>query len=40
MGLSAAPLTPEHLNDARRFLDLISEQWDDALARLKTSVEN
>jgi DNA-binding transcriptional ArsR family regulator len=27
------------LDEARRCLDLISSQWDDALARLKTAVE-
>jgi DNA-binding transcriptional ArsR family regulator len=32
--LEAAPL-----QEARRCLDLISEQWDEALARLKASVE-
>jgi DNA-binding transcriptional ArsR family regulator len=32
-------LEPEPLEQARRFLDLISEQWDEALARLKASVE-
>jgi len=29
----------ERLEEARRSLDLISRQWDDALARLKASVE-
>jgi predicted transcriptional regulator len=27
------------LKDARRYLDLISKQWDDALGRLKATVE-
>ena len=30
---------PEPLGEARRCLDLISQQWDEALARLKASVE-
>jgi DNA-binding transcriptional ArsR family regulator len=33
-------LAPEPLEEARRFLDLISEQWDEALARLKAVVED
>ena len=33
-------LTPGQLRDAQRFLDAISERWDDALARLKRSVED
>ena len=32
-------LEPKRLGDARRALDQISEQWDDALARLKAFVE-
>jgi DNA-binding transcriptional ArsR family regulator len=32
-------LEPAPLEQARRFLDLISEQWDEALARLKAAVE-
>jgi len=28
------------LRDARHYLDLISKQWDDALGRLRTFVEN
>lgn len=32
-------LEPEPLEEARRCLDLISQQWDQALARLKVSVE-
>jgi DNA-binding transcriptional ArsR family regulator len=32
-------LEPEPLEEARRVLDLISKQWDDALARLKAFVE-
>lgn len=32
-------LTPRRLEEARRYLDVIAEQWDDALARLKTFVE-
>jgi DNA-binding transcriptional ArsR family regulator len=33
-------LTPERLDDAHRYLDHISRQWDDALDRLKKFVEN
>jgi len=33
-------LEPQPLQDARRFLDLISRQWDEALGRLKASVED
>ena len=29
----------ERLDEVRRFLDLVSGQWDDALGRLKTFVE-
>lgn len=32
-------LTPEQLRDAQRFLDTLSERWDDALARLKSKLE-
>jgi len=32
-------LEPEPLAEARRTLELISRQWDDALARLKSFVE-
>ena len=32
-------LEPAPLEDARRFLDLISQRWDEALGRLKASVE-
>ena len=32
-------LDPEPLEDAREFLELISEQWDKALARLKSPAE-
>jgi len=32
-------LEPEPLQEARRCLDLISAQWDEALARLKAAVE-
>jgi DNA-binding transcriptional ArsR family regulator len=32
-------LLPEPLDDARRCLDLVSAQWDRALARLKAFVE-
>jgi hypothetical protein len=32
-------LEPESLEDARRYLDDISHQWDDALGRLKDFVE-
>lgn len=30
---------PEPVDEARRYLDLVSEQWDQALGRLKTFVE-
>jgi DNA-binding transcriptional ArsR family regulator len=30
---------PSHLEEARRSLELISEQWDQALTRLKAAVE-
>jgi DNA-binding transcriptional ArsR family regulator len=33
-------LNPEPLSEARRSLDRISQQWDQALARLKAFVEN
>lgn len=32
-------LEPERIDDARRALDVISAQWDDALGRLKDFVE-
>lgn len=32
-------LEPEQLQVARRFLDLISQRWDEALGRLKEAVE-
>lgn len=32
-------LAPGGLDDARRYLDLISQQWDDALSRLRDFVE-
>jgi DNA-binding transcriptional ArsR family regulator len=32
-------LTPEHLEQARRYLDEISSKWDEALGRLKALVE-
>lgn len=32
-------LEPEPLDKARRYLDQISQQWDETLARLKTLVE-
>jgi DNA-binding transcriptional ArsR family regulator len=32
-------LEPEPLDDARKFLDLVSRRWDDALERLKAHVE-
>ncbi|HKA87471.1 MAG TPA: metalloregulator ArsR/SmtB family transcription factor [Haliangiales bacterium] len=32
-------LESEHLEDARRFLDRVSQGWDDALARLRKHVE-
>ncbi len=31
---------PEPLHEVRQYLDLISEQWDEALARLKSFVES
>jgi len=33
-------LEQQRLEDARRYLDVISQQWDDALARLKKHVES
>jgi DNA-binding transcriptional ArsR family regulator len=33
-------LNQHRLQDARRYLDLISRQWDDALARLREFVED
>ena len=30
----------QRLDDARRYLDLISKQWDDALGRLREFVED
>jgi hypothetical protein len=33
-------LEPRRLSDARRYLDMISQQWDDALGRLKALVED
>jgi DNA-binding transcriptional ArsR family regulator len=32
-------LEQHRLEDARRYLDMISEQWDDALGRLRKFVE-
>ena len=32
-------LEPNRLDDARTYLDQVSRQWDDALARLKAHVE-
>lgn len=32
-------LAPQRLDAARRYLDLVSQQWDDGLARLKSLVE-
>ena len=33
-------LEPQPLTDARDYLDHVSQQWDDALARLKSFVED
>jgi DNA-binding transcriptional ArsR family regulator len=33
-------LEPERLDDARRYLNIISQHWDAALSRLKTFVED
>jgi DNA-binding transcriptional ArsR family regulator len=33
-------LDRQRLEDARRYLDLISKQWDDALGRLRKFVED
>jgi len=33
-------LTPEHLDRARRYLDMVSQQGDETLARLKFSAED
>ncbi len=32
-------LRPEPIEDARRYLDVVARQWDDALGRLKVFVE-
>jgi DNA-binding transcriptional ArsR family regulator len=32
-------LTPDQLRDAQRFLDSISQRWDDALSRLQARLE-
>ena len=32
-------LCPEPIEEAKKYLDLVSEQWDQALARLKAFVE-
>src|SRR5262245_26876622 len=32
-------LTPKPIDEVRRYLDQVSRQWDDALARLKAHVE-
>jgi DNA-binding transcriptional ArsR family regulator len=32
-------LNPEPIEDLKKYLDLVSEQWDQALARLKSLVE-
>jgi DNA-binding transcriptional ArsR family regulator len=32
-------IEPDRLEEARRYLAVISEQWDDALSRLKAAVE-
>jgi len=33
-------LEPKRLDEAKKYLDQISEQWDDALGRLKAFVED
>ena len=33
-------MQPKRLADARRYLDRISEQWDDAIERLRAAVED
>jgi DNA-binding transcriptional ArsR family regulator len=33
-------LHPQRLGDARRYLELISKQWDEALGRLKKFIED
>ena len=33
-------VSPRRLGDARRYLELISQQWDNALGRLRKLVEN
>jgi DNA-binding transcriptional ArsR family regulator len=33
-------LEPQPLTDARDYLDRVSQQWDDALARLKSFIED
>ncbi len=32
-------LDPKPINELRKYLDLVSEQWDQALGRLKSFVE-
>ena len=32
-------LTPEPISEAVKYLDLVSRRWDEALARLKSLVE-
>jgi hypothetical protein len=32
-------LNPGPIEDARRYLDLVSKEWDEALGRLRTFVE-
>jgi DNA-binding transcriptional ArsR family regulator len=32
-------LNPEPIDDAKRYLDLVSKRWDDALGRLRSFVE-
>ena len=36
---SVFELDPEPIDDVRKYLDLVSEQWDQALSRLKALVE-
>jgi hypothetical protein len=33
-------LEPKPIDEARKYLDSVSRQWDDALARLKSFVED
>jgi hypothetical protein len=38
-GAKACSLEPQPIEEVRDYLDQVSKQWDDALARLKSHVE-